>query len=245
MPGISKVPNLHNPDIVVRLANSQEELRLANTLVFRNYVQDGFWENDETQLETNKYLHSLNRTVFVVLEKGILIGTMSIIHDSPDGLPSDGTQKTLMQRLRAKDETLAEVSAFAMDRSKSSYRKLILFLMSYVLQYSFYYAGIDRFIASCKPEHANFYESVLCFSKVSDLTYYNYSHACGYLINLDLLEAHWLLSQKYPADPATGQSLYRFLLCDPNPSQDFPQFLALKRPRNMNWVELSMRRTAA
>lgn len=244
MPVHIKVPNLRNREVVVRIASSPAEIQLANVLVFRNYVEDGFWEEDETQLETNKFLHSPHRTVFVVLENGNLVGTMSIIQDSRDGLPSDGTQKGLVQRLRAGGGTLAEVSAFAMNRSKSSQRKLVFFLISYMFQHSFYYAGIDRLVASCKPEHADFYESVLCFSKVSDLTYYDYSHASGYLISLDLLEAHRLLSEKYPADPYTGQSLYRFLMRDPQPCQRFSPFLAPKRPRDRNWVELSMRKAA-
>lgn len=232
-----KAPLLCRSDVVVRLARNVEEVQKANKLVFRNYVEDRFWEDDETQLQTNKFLYSPCRTVFVLLEGDRLIGTMSIIEDSSDGLPSDGTQTPLLNALRNRGGLIAEVSAFAMDRSQSSRRRLFLMLVSYMMQYSFYHVGVDRLVASCKPDHAAFYETVLCFSKESDLTYYEYSHASGYLISLDLVEAHRVLSRKYPQDPVNKESFYRFLLCDPQPCQEYPR-VPLKRPRGRNWAEL-------
>lgn len=232
-----KTPILSRSDIVVRLAANKDEVQKANKLVFQNYVEDGFWEDDETRLRTNKFLHSPFRTIFVLLEGGRLIGTMSIIEDSDDGLPSDGTQTPLLNSLRNKGGLIAEVSAFAMDRSQSSRRRLFLMLVSYMMQYSFYHVGVDRLVASCKPDHAAFYETVLCFSKESDLTYYEYSHASGYLISLNLVEAHQILARKYPQDPADKQSFYRFLLCDPQPCQEYPA-VPLKRSRGENWAEM-------
>jgi hypothetical protein len=149
-----------------------------------------------------------------------------------------------MQKLRRSGDKIAEVSAFAMDRNTTAHRKLIFFLMSFAFQYCFYYTDLDRLVASCKPEHADFYESVLCFSKISALTYYDYSHALGYLVSLNLLEAHQLLSTKYPPDPTTGESFYRFLMCDPQPCQRFSPALSLKRPRDRDWVRVSIRKIA-
>lgn len=238
----SRVPILRNPHPVVRTAVTREEKEAANRLVFENYVADGFWRDDEQDLQANGFLAAPSRTVFVVLEGGRVQGTMSVISDSPLGLPSDGTQAAPMRKLRASGDKLAEVSAFAMDRSRTAHRRLACLLMSFMYQYSFYHLGIDRLVASCKPAHAAFYQSVLCFSRVSDLTYYDYSNAAGYLITLDLLEAHRLFSEKYPADPATGRSLYRFFLCDPQPGQQFPD-RPLKRSRQTDWVA-SVRKVA-
>lgn len=236
-------PIFHNSDVVVRVATSADEVQHANKLVFQNYVQDGFWENDERQLHTNKFLSTPEREVFIALEGEHLVGTISIIKDSSMGLPSDGTQSALMQKLRAAGDKLAEVSAFSMDRSRTAHRRLACLLMSYMYQYSFYHAGIDRFVVSCKPAHANFYESVLCFSKLSDLTYYQHSQTSGYLLTLNLLEAHRLFSIKYPLGSATRKNPYRFYLCDPQPGHRFPRG-ALARPRTVDWLKQSMRKAA-
>lgn len=226
-----KIPTLRDSRVVVRVCTDPDEIARANWLVYENYVADGFWENDKTQLETNRFLHSKHRTVFVVEDRGDILGTMSIIRDSAEGLPSDGTQHQLVQMLRRRSGPIAEVSAFAMDRSKTSTRRLMLFLISYMHQYAFYYAGIDRLVASCKPEHADFYEHSIGWSKVSDLTYYDYSHACGYLISLDLLDAHRILADKYPPN-AQGESFYHFLLRDPHPVHRFAPAAIMARPRD-------------
>ncbi len=149
-------PIFRNSDIVVRVATSADEVQHANKLVFKNYVQDGFWENDERQLHANKFLHTPEREVFVALEGEHLVGTISIIKDSSMGLPSDGTQLALMQKLRASGDKIAEVSAFATDRSRTAHRRLAGLLISYMYQYSFYHVGIDLFVVSCNPPMPTF-----------------------------------------------------------------------------------------
>ena len=239
-----RVPVLSSPNVVVRLTSDPTEIDAANRLVFGNYVAAGFWENDENQLRTNKFLYTPTRYVFVVLENERLVGTMSIIIDWVDGLPSDSAQPAAMQRLRAKGGTLAEVSAFAMDRTNVSHRKLVFFLISYMFQYSFYCAGVDRLVASCVSAHADFYESALCFSKISDPTYYAYTRVVGHFLSLDLVEAHSLFSRKYPADLATGESFYRFMLCDPHPCQRFPLGLPMSRSRQTDWTAKNLAKAA-
>lgn len=238
-----KIPKLTSSNLVIRLTNEPHEIHQANELVFHNYVAAGFWENDHDKLRTNKFLHTSARKVFVALEDGRLLGTMSIVVDSQAGLPSDSAQAVQMQQVRAMGGTVAEVSAFAMDRSKTAHRRLIFFLISYMFQYSFYHAGIDRLVVSCIPTHADFYESALCFSKVGGPTYYMYTRVDAYLLSLDLLQAHSVLSKKYPMNESTGESLYRFLLRDPQPCQCFTG-LPLKRPRDFDWVERSLQKVA-
>ena len=237
------VPGPLKESIRIRLAESSGEIEAANRLVFRNYVKDGFWEDDENQLRNNRFLNSPHRSTFVAMQDRMLVGTLSIIADSPSGLPSDKTQTQPMQILRSADQPMAEISAFAMDHASCSSKSAFLFLISYMFQYSFYYAGIDRLVASCKPAHADFYESNLCFSKVTDLTYYDYSRASGYLISLDLLDAHRLFSERYPIRQMGDQGVYRFLLRDPQLCHQFPA-VALKRRRNIDWVERSARKVA-
>ncbi len=225
----NRIPTIPS-GVVIRLAEGGPETEAANRLVYQNYVEDGFWESDETQLETNRYLHSPHRVAWVAIKDGEVLGTLSIIRDNPQGLPSDTAQPALMGRLRAAGETLAEVSCLATRRSRVA-PQIVLWLMAWGMQYCFYNEGLDRLVASCKPQHADFYESVLCFSKLSAPIYYEYSHAVGYLISLQLLEAHQLLAARYPVDPISGMSLYRFLLVDPHPSLQFPAVAVPRRAR--------------
>ena len=226
-----RIPTLCHSDVIVELAEDPEMIDGVNRLIFRNYVAAGFWEDNEGQMYSNKFLHAPTRRVFTITQSGQLIGTMSVVKDSDEGLPSDSAQPAAMRRLRAKGGNLAEVSAFAMDRSKPQHRNLVFLLMSYMYQYSFYYAGVDRLVASCGSGHTGFYESILCFSRLSGPTYYPYTRDVGCLLTLDLHEAHSLFSEKYPPDPVTGDSFYRFMLCDPHPCHKFDTELTMSRPR--------------
>lgn len=227
----NRIPTIPS-GVVIRLAKSGPEMEAANRLVYENYVEDGFWEPDEAQLKTNRHLHSPHRVAWIAVRGGEVLGTLSIIRDNPQGLPSDAAQPVLMDRLRTAGETLAEVSCLATQRSRAA-PQIVLWLMAWGMQYCFYHEGLDRLVASCKPQHANFYESVLCFSKLSAPIYYEYSHAVGYLISLQLLEAHQLLAARYPVDPASGTSLYRFLLVDSHPALQFPAMPPPQRNRSV------------
>src|SRR5262245_48746586 len=120
-----RVPILSDPNVAVRLVRDRKTIEGIDRLVFRNYVAAGFWADDEGLLHSNKFLHSSTRDVFAVLENNQLVGTMSVIRDSEAGLPSDLAQPAAMRRLRTNGANVAEVSAFAMDRSKPTHRKLV------------------------------------------------------------------------------------------------------------------------
>src|SRR5690606_20898070 len=74
-----RCPTLTNPDIRIRLARNADEVRRADRLVFRNYVERGYWRNDETELRRNEYLRLPTRHVMVVADGAQIIGTLSLI----------------------------------------------------------------------------------------------------------------------------------------------------------------------
>lgn len=229
-----KVPQLKNPNIVVRLAETAEEVEAANRLVCANYVDVGLWD-DEEEFRSSKYHHTVARIVFVMLDGEKIIGTVSIIKDSQNGLPADTFQPQLMSRLRATGERLAEVTALAVDKSVEQQRTLVLFLYKYLYQYSFYYGGIDRFVATVTPKHAFFYESICCFEKLSNSTDYYYVKLNVQLLTLPLVRAHLSFSERYETDEKKD-NFYRFMLVTEHPSLVFPDKALLKRSREYDWL---------
>lgn len=238
-----KVPKLTNPNIVVRTTNDSTEIEQANKLVFRNYVEAGFWENNEDRWRQNKYLHTPARHVFVMMDRDRLLGTMSIIVDSPEGLPSDSAQPALMQGLRAKGGKLAEVSAFAMDRSATRQRNLFFFLISYMFQFSFFYAEVDRLAVSCVSAHANFYESVLGFARMGGPVYYAYTRVMAFLLTLDIAD-QVLLANRYASNAMADNTLYHFLFSELQPAHHFPASLEIKRTRGTRETAQNLQKAA-
>lgn len=232
MPHRIRVPSLKNPNIQVRLAQTDEEIQAANRLVRTNYVEKGYWEPSE---QDNQYLRSAQRTVFVMLDGNDVVGTASILRDSAAGLPSDRFDAAAMAALRQTGDKLAEVSALAIDKALADQKTLVLFLFKYVIQYSFYYTDLDRFVVSCTPRHAAFYESVIRFNRVTRPMRYEYVKVEAQLLTLNLVSAHQLLAEHYEA-PENPNNFYRFFLVEEHPNLQFPPPQLMHRPRNVNWV---------
>lgn len=122
-----RVPKLTNPNITIRLANNPEEVEAANGLVFRNYVAEGYWDDDAKSLTENKWLHSAYRDVFVAICDGEVVGTASLIRDSDLGLPSDSFQPVWLKHFRRSGDRLAEVSALAIEKHRVGLKNLSLY----------------------------------------------------------------------------------------------------------------------
>lgn len=228
-----RVPSLKNPNILVRLAKTTDEIEAANRLVRTNYVEKGYWEPGE---EENKYLRSPKRTVFVMMEGEKVRGTASILRDSEEGLPSDTFDAAAMSDLRRTGDKLAEVTALAIDKNLADQKTLVLFLFKYVIQYSFYYTDLDRFVVSCTPRHAAFYESIIRFNRVTQPARYQYVKVEAQLLTLNLVSAHQLLAEHYEA-PENPNNFYRFFMVEEHPNLQFPPRQLMHRPRDVNWVE--------
>lgn len=232
----TKVPQLNNPDIVIRLARNQEEIDAANDLVLRSYLDVGLWE-DEKEFHNNKHIRSPMRTTIVAAERDKIIGTISTIRDSRSGLPADKFQPEITKRMRANGERICELTALAVDKSASEHhRTTVLFLYKFLYQYSYYYAGMDRFVATVTPRHAFFYESVCCFQKLSSTAHYSYVRLGVQFVTLPLLLAHRYFSDRYETEPENRNNFYRFLLVDEHPNLCFPDKRLMRRSREIDWV---------
>lgn len=231
-----RVPTLSDPNTVVRLARNREERAAANELVFRNYV-NLYWPDDDEILSKNKYLNSEARHVFVAVAASRVIGTMSVIEDSEIGLPSDGFCPGILRSYRDAGQRLAEISCFAVDQTDRKNRHLMLFLIKFLFQYAFYYTELDRLIASCRPKHADFYEERLCFEKLTQPAPYAYAgNVSCQLVTLDLGEMHSLLSERYAQCAGRDTDLYRFLLLDDHPMVQLPGPPLRRRAQRPIWV---------
>lgn len=230
----NRLPELRNPNIRLRVAHTPQEIDVANQLIYRNYVDEGFWKPD-TDLRSNKTLHSPHREVFVAMDGAELVGTVSLIRDSPQGLPSDEFQPEYLRTLRSTGEKLGEISCLAIDKAHSGSGRLIFFLIKYYMQYSFYHAAIDRLVKACRPEHGDFYADVLRFDKIGPVTYCEYARRPSQLLSANLLRLHRVLHDYYQADAERTRTLYHFFLVDEHPNLIFPAPGHPMRPRLKDW----------
>lgn len=233
-----RAPRLKDPHIVVRLARNPSEITEANKLVCANYIEEGYWDND-APFRQNRHMHVATRVVFVADNKDRIVGTASIVKDSRDGLPLEKAFPEAVKNFRNRGERLAEVSALAVDKNSAEQRTLVLFLFKYLVQYSFYYAHIDRFVIAIVARHAPFYKSVYCFEELSGGGSYDYvkPEFKPVLLTLPLLKAHKMWYDRYEVGMADARnSFYRFMFVDEHPSLRFPDKKLMSRRREIDWV---------
>ena len=233
-----KAPRLKDQTLRIRIAKNESEIAEANRLVCKNYINEGYWD-DDLPFQKNRHMHSQMRTVFVAESNGQMIGTASIVKDSREGLPVDKSYAAAVKPFRTDRERLAEVSALSVEKSYAEQRSLVIFLFKYIYQYAFYYAHIDRFLIAIIARHAPFYKSVYRFQEIPSSTNYGYikPEFAPVLLTLPLVEAHKIYFERYEAGIAdTAESYYRFMLVDEHPNLHFPDKGQMVRRREIDWV---------
>jgi hypothetical protein len=238
-----RAPALGNPNIVIRLARNSAEVERTNALVCGNYVEEGYWDDDQP-FRSNPHMFSSQRIVFVATCDDHLLATASIVRDSPEGLPVDKFQSPAITTFRAGGQRLAEVSALAVQKDCAEQRSLVLFLFKFVYQYSFYYARVDRFLIATTTRHAPFYKSVYCFDELPVNQDYNYAKPPFRLtlLTLPLLEAHQRFFERYETGlTQRDEGFYRFMLVNEHPNLEFPEKRLMQRQRQVDWLGQSLR----
>ena len=237
------VPQLKNGNnIRIRPAKGASEVQAANQLVCNNYLEQGYWDNDDP-FRNNIHMHSPARLVFVAEQRDEIVATVSIVKDSPIALPADKFQPQAMKRLRAAGGSVAEVSALAVSKECKEGSALVLFLFKYVYQYSFYYASIDSLVVVPTIQHVSFYKRVCGFQELSGQGNYHYvkPEIHAQLLVADLLQAHRYFYDRYEAKTGDRHNFYRFLLIDDHLSLQFPDPRLMRRRRDTDWLAQASR----
>lgn len=224
-----RCPTLTNPNVAIRLARNADEIRRANRLVFRNYVDCGYWRNDESELARNEYLQLPTRHVMVVVDGREIIGTLSLILDSRLGIPADSFQAEAMAALRSDGAVLAEISAFAFAKEHPHQHTLLHFLMAFLARYSYYYAAVDRLVAVCTPRHARFYELYYGFRRMHTPARYDYVGVEAQMLTLELPQA-FAAAHAPEARRSRDEAFQRFLYRDEHALLKFPAPVRIDRP---------------
>jgi hypothetical protein len=147
------------------LAVTTADFAGAFRLVHDQYVARGYIRPDPSGRRIGRH-HALPSTrVFVGRADGRVVATVSLIPDSPLGLPSDEVYREELAPLRATGG-LAEVSALAID---DAYRDVGLSVVRSLVQmiavYATEIADLRTLCIAVNPRHARFYETRLRFDR--------------------------------------------------------------------------------
>jgi hypothetical protein len=187
--------------IDVAVAVTRSERDAASRLVHRCYVDRGYATPSADGRHTNPYLALPSTTVFVARAEGAIVATVSLVEDSPRGLPCGALWPSELEALRATGHRIAEVSALAVSASwRGRGLRAMRPLVRAVGVYARDLAGVDVLCVAVHPRHATFYEALLHFRRFGALTTcdaVNGAPAVG--LCLDLVELDGELADPFAA----------------------------------------------
>jgi hypothetical protein len=155
-------------NLAVAPAQSIEELKACYSIVYRGYVARRYCLPNDVKMHYHYYSFLPESRTFALKDKDKLLGTISVVVDSPCGLPMDSLFQREIDHLRGQGKKLAEVSLLAMapDENKrkifsltdfdKQVRLFCLFKMMY--EYAANVAGVTDLIIGVHPKHETLYK---------------------------------------------------------------------------------------
>lgn len=150
--------------IEIKIADTPSEHEQAARLLYQAYVESGLIERRGAPVRVTSFSMLPTTVRFVALVKGTVVATLSLVQDSRLGLPLEEVCGDVVQALRTQGLVLAEIGALGVERRHRGHG-LTLLLYKAMWQTAVE-LGVTQLVATVRPEAAIFYESVLCFKRL-------------------------------------------------------------------------------
>ena len=204
-----------HPDarLVLKIAETQEELEACFKLLHDAYVGSGFMKPDPSGMRVTIY-HALPTTTTLCAKyDGEVVGTLSLIRESLFGFPLQAIFD--LKQVRESKGQIAEVSALAVHPKFRKTGGTILFpLMKFMYNYCTTFFDTRHLVIAVNPNRIEMYESLLFFERLTENSVDNYDFANGAPAvgaSLDLKTAPALFKQVYGQKPLRRNMHHYFI----------------------------------
>jgi Acetyltransferase (GNAT) family len=205
----------YRPDkrLVLKIAETKEELEACFMLLHEAYVGSGFMRPDPSGMRITIY-HALPTTTTLCAKfDGEVVGTISLIRESVFGFPLQSIFD--LHDIRETRGQLAEVSALAVHSKFRNTGGTILFpLMKFMYEYCTTFFDTRHLVIAVNPNRIEMYESLLCFERLTENGVENYDFANGAPAvgaSLDLHAAPGVMKLLYGKKPER-KNLYQYFV---------------------------------
>lgn len=173
---LARVPRLAwEPSFTVRVAETKDELEGAYKLLHDCYVRMGLMSPDPSGLRCNIYSFLPETTTVIVKSGEDVVGSVTLIKDSPIGLPSDKDYLNENNLIRAQGHRIVEVSALAIDpKFRNTNHAISLLLMKFLYNYSSNYFDSSILICTVHPRAGSFYKALWGFQQNGEVVEYKF-----------------------------------------------------------------------
>jgi hypothetical protein len=212
------VVDRNNADgVVFKIADTRDELEAAYRLVHEVYVSEGYTDPHRSGLRVNlRYALPTTATIVGLCEGSVVI-TLTVIGDSPLGLPMDMIFSEELYAFRKRGRYLVEIGALA---SHPDYRKrqqaLALYADKASLLYAMRHLGADDAVIAVNPRHEWVYKYLMLFETISTVKGYQYVNgAPAVAMRLELGSSVDRWAKAYASRPSDRNFHDFFVTADP------------------------------
>ncbi|MBI3317461.1 MAG: hypothetical protein HYZ85_05625 [Candidatus Omnitrophica bacterium] len=172
-------------NFICRPAESWYEISQAFRLIYRQYLMRGYCRPNPTEMHYNYFCMLPQSRAFIVESDKKILGTISLIPDSPCGLPMESLFPMEISKLRAPGRKLAEVGFLALDLDRfgkkrfslTDFRKLSCTFQLFKIMFDYArQMGVTDLVIAMHPKHKELYE-YLTFETLGPVK--SYEGACG------------------------------------------------------------------
>lgn len=167
---------------IYRVARSRQELEGAFSLVYKEYLARGYIPKGyKSRLRVSLYNALLSTTTFIAKQKNKVVAGVTLIPDSPLGVPMDKIYKEELDTLRKQGCRISEVSQLSIDSSlfgrsffsMFNFNKLIFIfrLFKVVLDYALEVDKLTDLCIAVNPKQQFLYKFIY-FEQFGALKYY-------------------------------------------------------------------------
>lgn len=219
--------------LVFKVADCRTEWEQAFRLLHTISVQRGIYPPKPSGMRIAPY-HALPTTAVIVAMHGDrVVGTMTLVEDSPLGLPMEAVFPGEVERLRVRKCRVAEVSMLAVDPAFRG-TGMTMTMNRVMWRWAYFYRKVTDLVIAVRPSITDYYATVLLFAKEGPQRPYQSLNNVPVLpmrLNLETAVARYQQAYGEKIQPGL-RNLYRFMVLD-------REISAVKLPRRLNhiWVE--------
>ncbi len=156
----TKVQTRQRGTFAFRVAGTAKQRFEAACLVGRMYQAEGYLKEDRATRPPAFFgLHHLldECVTFIAEEDNRITGTLTVILDSPAGLPLEGLYPEEVAALRRQEHRVCEFCSLAVEPKRREHRSIVLGLFKKAFAYVHHLAGVTDVCVTLKPSHERFY----------------------------------------------------------------------------------------
>lgn len=163
----------HLGEVQISTAQNRGHLEQAYELVYANYNRRGYIPDNVSKMRFTIFNAFPLTVTFIATLHGNLVATVTLVDDTPAGLPMDEIYHEELQNLRDQGRHVTEVTMLA-DRRLSVSRSffMLIRLMKMVFDYATLYLNATDMCITVNPHHDKFYQDYLLFSPMGGLRAY-------------------------------------------------------------------------